>query len=107
MFLDGVLVAAELLVNGTTILREVNAPRVDYFHIELARHGLIWAEGTASETYVDDENRGIFHNAHTYHQLYADAAPASVEYCAPRVTDGLALLAIQRRLNEHQFALAS
>lgn len=107
MFLDGVLVAAELLVNGSTIVREASVPRVDYFHIELDRHALIWAEGAASETYVDDENRGIFHNAHTYHQLYADDAPASVEYCAPRVTDGFALLAIRRRLNEHQFALAS
>ena len=98
MLLDGVLVAAELLVNGVTIVRECSAARIDYFHIELAQHDAIWAEGVASETYVDDENRGIFHNAQSFATLYPDADPAAIEYCAPRVTDGFALEAIRRRL---------
>ena len=99
MLLDGVLVAAELLVNGTTIVQETAAARVDYFHIELARHGVIWAEGAASETFIDDSSRGIFHNADTYGALYPGHTPAPAEYCAPRVIDGFELEAIRRRLN--------
>ena len=99
MLLDGVLVAAELLVNGTTIIQERAAARVDYFHIELARHAVIWAEAAASETFIDDSSRGIFHNADTYSTLYPDHTEVPVEYCAPRVTDGFELEAIRRRLN--------
>ena len=97
MFIDGVLVEAELLVNGTTINRVI-ADRVDYFHIELDAHAVIWAEGTLSETFVDDESRGVFHNAATYRTLYPDAVSVPASYCAPRVTDGPMLDAIIQRL---------
>ena len=109
MLIDGVLVAAELLVNGATIVQERTAAQVDYFHIELARHAVIWAEGAASETFVDDESRGMFHNAHTFGALYPDTAPAVAEYCAPRLTDGFELEAIRRRLaaRADRLALAS
>ena len=97
MLLDGMLVAAELLVNGVTIVQEQGVDRVDYVHVELERHSVIWAEGALSETYVDDGNRGIFHNAETFGTMYPDAVPGVVEYCAPRVTDGLALEAVRQR----------
>ena len=106
MFLGGALVAAELLVNGTTVVREHGAIAVRYVHIELAQHGVIWAEGAASETFIDDGSRGIFHNADTFGQLYPDASPALVEYCAPRLTDGFALETIRRGINDRAAALA-
>ena len=98
MLLDGVLIAAGLLVNGVTIVRERFAKRVDYYHIELSVHDVIWAEGAASETYIDDDNREMFHNARTFAALYPDAARATACYCAPRVTDGFAVEDVRQRL---------
>ena len=63
LFLDGRLVPARLLVNGTTIVQETWRPAVTYFHVELARHGLVISEGAVSETYFDDGNRHLFDNA--------------------------------------------
>jgi hypothetical protein len=71
---------------------------VTYFHIELERHDVILAEGAPSESFVDDDSRGMFHNAAEYAALYPDAAPAPALYCAPRVTGGFALEAIRHRL---------
>ena len=83
-------------MNGTTVTREHGAARVDYVHIELAQHDVIWAEGAASETFIDDGSRGMFHNADTFAALYPDAGPVPVEYCAPRVVDGFALEAMRQ-----------
>ena len=107
MLIDGVLVAADLLVNGVTITRERAAPRVDYYHIELARHDAVWAEGALSETYIDDSNRNIFRNAETFAARYPGATWGPVEYCAPRITDGFALEAIRIRLQPPALAQAS
>ena len=98
MFLDGVLVPAASLVNGSTITQERAAQRVDYIHIELARHDVILAEGAPSETFVDDGSRGVFHNAAEHGGGEPDG-PA--EYFAPRVTQGYQLEAIRRRLAAH------
>ncbi len=98
MFLDGVLVPASELVNGTSIVQEVSVERVDYIHIELANHDLIWAEGAASETFVDDDSRNMFHNVAEYYTLYPEAASTPAIYCAPRVDSGYELQAIQQRL---------
>ena len=61
MFLDGVLVPAQCLVNGMTIRQERDCKRVEYFHVELAAHDVIFAEGAPSESFVDDDSRGMFH----------------------------------------------
>ena len=62
LLLDGVLVPAGLLVNGRNIVQET-AGTVEYFHVELARHAVLLAEGAAAETYLDTGNRGNFANA--------------------------------------------
>ena len=98
MHLDGLLVPAIELVNDISILQIDDFATIEYFHIELADHDLILAEGAASETYVDDNNRMIFHNASDYAALYPDAEPVPATYCAPRVTDGYALEAIRQAL---------
>jgi hypothetical protein len=98
MMLDGLLVPARMLVNGTSIVRERPAGPVHYLHIELAQHGIILAEGAATETFVDDESRGRFHNAAEFAALYPDRRPARACYCAPRVESGPLLEAIRRRL---------
>ncbi len=35
---------------------------------------MIVAEGALSETFIDDDSRGMFHNAHEYRVLYPGAA---------------------------------
>ena len=63
MFLDGILVQAGALVNGVTIIRESNVPeRFTYYHVELASHELLLAEGAAAESFVDNVDRMHFHN---------------------------------------------
>ncbi len=85
LFLDGVLVPAELLVNGATIVQLEHAERVEYFHIELDEHQIILAEGTSAETYVDCDNRLMFANGAAYAEIYpADERP-HWSFCAERL----------------------
>ena len=72
--------------------------RVDYFHIELDTHDVIVAEGALSETFIDDDSRGIFHNVHEYETLYADEDAAPAHYCAPRLNEGYEVEAVRQRL---------
>ncbi len=97
MFLDGVLVPAGLLVNGSTIVRE-QVERVDYLHVELDRHDLLLAEGAPSESYVDDDNRSLFHNAAERAAMYPGWKRQPAVYCAPRVESGFTLEAVRARL---------
>lgn len=93
MFLDGVLVPAKLLVNGSTIARDTDLARIDYVHIELDTHDVVLAEGAPSETFIDCDSRGLFHNAHTFNSPAPDGS-----FCAPRVEDGPVLARIRERL---------
>jgi hypothetical protein len=59
LLIDGVLVAAGNLVNDTTIIRydARGLDELEYFHIKLQRHDVIYAEGAPSETLLEvDEN---------------------------------------------------
>lgn len=104
LYLDGRLVPAALLVNGTTIVQETWCRRVTYWHAELAHHGLLVSEGAVTESYFDDGNRHLFDNAgiaafavdfaaHRPNGRYAAAA------CAPVVAkDDAALERIRARI---------
>jgi hypothetical protein len=52
MYLDGVLIPAVDLLNDSTITRcsAEDLREVEYFHIKLERHSVIYAEGAACET---------------------------------------------------------
>ncbi len=97
MHLDGVLVPAHCLVNGRTIVQDREVTQVAYYHVELESHDVLLAEGAPSESFLDDDNRQRFHNAGEFAARYPGLVdePAA---CAPRVTGGHALAAIQRRL---------
>jgi len=59
LLIDGVLVPAGHLINGTTItLYDADAlDELEFFHIKLEAHDVIYAEGAPCETLVDvDEN---------------------------------------------------
>jgi hypothetical protein len=97
MYLDGVLVPARALVNGVTIRQIASAARVDYFHIELAAHDIIFAEGASSETFLDDNSRNMFNNAADYARLFPSATPPA-GFCAPRVEHGYVVHSIRAQL---------
>ena len=106
LLLDGVLVPAEHLVNGLTILQAGAVDKVEYFHLEFEAHEVILAEGAPAESYVECNNRRGFHNAHEFAALYPDDARASFGYCLPRLEAGMAeLAAIRTRLFERAAAL--
>jgi hypothetical protein len=100
MYLDGALVPAGLLVNGSSITRVEAMAAVEYFHVELDSQDVIFAEGAPAETFVDDDSRGMFQNAFEFHQLYPNAVEGPPRFYAPRIEDGFALEAVRRRLAE-------
>jgi len=97
MLIDGLLIEARDLVNGISIVQAERVDKVSYFHIELETHDVIVAEGALSETFMDDDSRGMFQNAHEFHVLYPDASALPTQYCAPRVEDGYELEAVRQR----------
>jgi Hint domain len=65
LLIEGKLIPAKLLINGMSIVSERSVSGVHYFHIELANHDAVLAEGVPAETYLDTGNRGFFANAAT------------------------------------------
>ncbi len=55
-------------------------------------------EGAPTESFVDDDSRGMFHNAGEYRALHPDAPSGPAVYCAPRIEQGEALEAVRGRL---------
>ena len=99
MYLEGLLIEARNLVNGVTVVQTDRVDRIEYFHIELEVHDVIIAEGALSETFIDDDSRGMFHNAHEYATLYPHPPSACARYCAPRHDDGYEVEAARRRID--------
>jgi hypothetical protein len=52
LYIDGVLIPAVDLINGSTIARVADRQlgEIEYFHIKLERHSVVYAEGAACET---------------------------------------------------------
>ena len=97
VLIDGMLVHAGALVNGTTIVRRTGLPeRFTYWHIELEDHALVLAEGVAAETFVDARTRQRFDNAAEYEAAFGDG-PSAAALDLPRVTSARALPAGMRR----------
>ena len=99
MYLDGVLIEARDLVNGVSIVQAERVEKVEYFHIELDSHDVILAEGALSETFVDDDSRGMFHNAHEYGALYPGTERVVARYCAKRCAEGYEVEAARRDID--------
>lgn len=101
LLVDGALVAAGLLVDGSHIIRLPARGRITWFHVELDAHDLLVSEGAATESYLDMGNRHAFANAGTITMLHPDfsTAPATTATsCRPRITDGATLDAARATL---------
>jgi hypothetical protein len=101
VFAHGVLIPVRRLVNGTTIVQE-QWERVTYWHVELASHDVIVAEGLACETFLDTGNRRAFANpgaAVDLHPAFAGSAAAwRARGCMRLVEDGAVLASVRARL---------
>jgi hypothetical protein len=111
VFVDGKLICARQLVNGTTIVQEHDWTSVDYFHVELESHAILLAEGLPAESYLDTGNRGFFGNADDPLVLHPDLTDES-DYpareagsCAPFVSEEAEVQPVWQRLAERAAAL--
>jgi hypothetical protein len=103
LYIDGVLIVARQLINGRTIRRDAAAGSVRYFHVELAAHSILVAEGLPSESYLDTGNRGFFANSGAPVILHPDLTEAGSERrilgsCAPFRTDEATVRPVWQRL---------
>jgi hypothetical protein len=74
MIIDGLVINASALVNGTTIdwVPMADLPdQVTYYHIETENHDVILANGAPAETFVDVAGRTAFDNYAEYLDLYS------------------------------------
>ena len=84
LLVDGVLIQAGALVNDSTIRREQDVPTIfTYYHVELADHVLLLAEGVPAETFVDNVDRMAFDNWDEHLALYPQGLVV-VELALPR-----------------------
>ncbi len=73
MVIDGLVINASALINGTTIdwvPMEDLPDRVTYYHVETEDHDVILANGAPAETFVDYAGRQAFDNYQEYLDLY-------------------------------------
>jgi hypothetical protein len=59
VFVSGVLAPIKYLIDGVAIV-QTRRNRVSYFHIELATHDVLLAEGLPAESYLDTGDRHCF-----------------------------------------------
>ena len=86
LLIDGLLVQAGALVNGTSITRHADMPTsFVYYHVELDDHSLVLAEGVPAETFIDNVTRRRFDNYAEYEALHGDVELSVAELDLPRV----------------------
>jgi len=91
IFIDGMLVRAQDLVNGTTITPEspVDEDTLEYFHIMLDSHEVLLAEGAPVEScLLEGGNYEAFTNFAEFARLYPAEPCATMAPCAPYVGYG-------------------
>ena len=104
IFVDGMLICARQLVNGTTIHQERDRTAVDYYHVELDEHAILLAEGLPAESYLDTGNRGFFANSGAPLVLHPDLTDETdyptreANSCAPFVSDEASVQPIWQHL---------
>jgi hypothetical protein len=97
LFIDGVLVPAGCLINGTTITlydaREYD--ELEFYHIKLENHDVVYAEGAPCETLLQiNENAANFAE---YYRIFGAPTSEAVS-CAPLLTYNGARSEIKSRL---------
>ena len=87
LLIDGVLVPAEMLINGTTITRyeASETDELEYFHIKLESHDVVYAEGVPAETLLNVEESAV-----NFAEYFRRCGTPTTEeaWCAPLVHIG-------------------
>lgn len=60
LFIDGKMVPARMLVNGSSIFYDRSITDYDYYHVETAEHSVLTVDGMLTESYLDTGNRAAF-----------------------------------------------
>lgn len=101
---DDTLVPVRLLLNGASIVQASVPAPVHYFHVELERHDLLFAEGVPAESYLDTGNRGLFANADAPLLLHPRPAQGQAQRvygsCLPLLLDADRLARLWQRFAE-------
>jgi hypothetical protein len=99
---DDVLIPVRLLLNGASIARDELIDRYTYYHVELEQHGILFANGLTTESYLDTGNRASFANADVPMLLHPDLeggqAQRVAQSCKPFVDDAARVEPIWRRI---------
>lgn len=97
---DGVLVPAWRLVNGVSVTQATTVDHVEYYHLELEEHRLLFAHGAALESFLDDgQYRNQFQNVASYWALYPDAPLRREMTPLPRVEAGFRFAEVKARID--------
>ena len=72
VYIDNALIPVGNLINGTTIASDPDwgGEQLDYFHVELDGHNVVFAEGLPAETLLGGAGRMSFDNYLDYEALY-------------------------------------
>ena len=86
--IEDVLIQAETLINGVTVVG-MPCEQVQIWHLELASHDIVIAEGLPVESYLDVGNRLAFIEGADFIKEHPNVHPKHWnETCAPLVKDG-------------------
>jgi Hint domain len=85
LFVDGVLIPVEHLVNGRSVApaKMDDSEVIEYFHIEFETHEVIFAEGAPAETLLVTTGREGFANFVEYERLYGKEERPAMKPFAP------------------------
>jgi Ca2+-binding RTX toxin-like protein len=109
MFLGGHLIPAERLLNGRTITQDTARREIEYLHIELPAHAILFAEGAATESWLDTGNRAMFENAAVADLLFNQSRETNPDHawaengCAPMITQGPILDAVRDSIDANAY----
>ena len=99
VYVNDVLIPVKYLINDSTIA-QVPMDTVTYYHVELACHDVLLAEGLPAESYLDVDDRGNFDNGGAVVRMHPDFATRvwEAEGCAELVVTGPVLDGVRARL---------
>lgn len=86
LFIDGYLIPADYLVNGTSIVQVVppGVDVLDYFHVEFERHDVMYADGVPVESmHLPDGRSAEARDFLDYERLYGSRPPRPMAPYAP------------------------
>jgi len=106
IYAEGALIPIAALIDGTTI-QPVAIDTVEYFHVELDAHDVLFAEGLPVESYLDNLNRDTF----DWQMWVDDAARCDRQHalptpCAPIERQGPRVAEVRRRIQARRPAVS-